>query len=122
MTTLARMHSKPSSCRAITCFLCDFVSYKELVYNSVATTHRRATMSKDQDRTISRRADGTWENKRNDASRASSVHDTQAEAQKAAREMLKKQGGGELTTKGVDGRIRDKDTVAPGNDPSPPKG
>ncbi|WP_079227447.1 DUF2188 domain-containing protein [Pseudomonas putida] len=79
-------------------------------------------MSKDQDRTISRRADGTWENKRNDASRASSVHDTQAEAQKAAREMLKNQGGGELTTKGVDGRIRDKDTVAPGNDPSPPKG
>ncbi|MNP03844.1 hypothetical protein D3C76_957420 [compost metagenome] len=79
-------------------------------------------MSKDRDRTISRRSDGTWENKRNDASRASSVHDTQAEAQKAAREMLKNQGGGELTTKGVDGRIRDKDTVAPGNDPNPPKG
>ncbi|WP_282396844.1 DUF2188 domain-containing protein [Pseudomonas sp. PS01298] len=79
-------------------------------------------MSKDRDRTISRRSDGTWENKRNDAGRASSVHDTQAEAQKAAREMLKNQGGGELTTKGVDGRIRDKDTVAPGNDPNPPKG
>ncbi|AZE22668.1 DUF2188 domain-containing protein [Pseudomonas chlororaphis] len=79
-------------------------------------------MSKDRDRTISKRSDGTWENKRNDASRASSVHDTQAEAQKAAREMLKNQGGGELTTKGVDGRIRDKDTVAPGNDPNPPKG
>ena len=79
-------------------------------------------MSKDRDRTISRRSDGTWENKRHDASRASSVHDTQAEAQKAAREMLKNQGGGELTTKGVDGRIRDKDTVAPGNDPNPPKG
>jgi len=79
-------------------------------------------MSKDRDRTISRRPDGTWENKRNDADRASSVHDTQAEAQKAAREMLKNQGGGELTTKGVDGRIRDKDTIAPGNDPNPPKG
>lgn len=79
-------------------------------------------MSKDRDRTISRRSDGAWENKRNDADRASSVHDTQAEAQKAAREMLKNQGGGELTTKGVDGRIRDKDTVAPGNDPNPPKG
>lgn len=79
-------------------------------------------MSKDRDRTISRRPDGTWENKRNDAERASSIHATQAEAQKAAREMLKNQGGGELTTKGVDGRIRDKDTVAPGNDPNPPKG
>lgn len=79
-------------------------------------------MSKDRDRTVSRRPDGTWENKRNDADRASSVHGTQAEAQRAARDMLKNQGGGELTTKGVDGRIRDKDTVAPGNDPSPPKG
>lgn len=79
-------------------------------------------MSKDRDRTISRRSDGTWENKRNDASRASSIHRTQEEAQKAAREMLKNQGGGELTTKGIDGRIRDKDTVAPGHDQHPPKG
>ena len=74
-------------------------------------------MSKPQDRTISRRPDGTWENKRNDADRASSVHDTQKAAQDSAREMLKRQGGGELATKGVDGKIRDKDTVAPGNDP-----
>ena len=74
-------------------------------------------MSKPQDRTISRRPDGTWENKRNDSSRAATVHGTQRAAQDAAREMLKKQGGGELTTKGVDGKIRDKDTVAPGNDP-----
>ena len=79
-------------------------------------------MSKGRDRTISRRSDGTWENKRNDADRASSVHNTQADAQRAAREMLKNQGGGELTTKGVDGRIRDKDSVAPGNDPNPPNG
>ncbi len=79
-------------------------------------------MSKPQDRTISRRDDGTWENKRNDASRASSVHRTQKEAQDAGRDMLGNQGGGELTTKGVDGRIRDKDTVAPGNDPRCTKG
>ena len=79
-------------------------------------------MSKPQDRTVSRRPDGTWKNKRNNASRAGSVHRTQKEAQAAAREMLKKQGGGELTTKGVDGKIRDKDTVAPGNDPRRVKG
>jgi hypothetical protein len=36
--------------------------------------------------------------------------------------MLKNQGGGELTIKGVNGRFRDKDTVTPGNDPYPPKG
>ncbi len=79
-------------------------------------------MSKPQDRTISRRPDGSWENKRNDANRASSVHTTQKGAQDAARQMLKTQGGGELTTKGVDGKIRDKDTVAPGNDPRSTKG
>lgn len=79
-------------------------------------------MSKPQDRTVFRRSDGTWANKRNDASRASSVHGTQKEAQDAARQMLKNQGGGELATKGVDGKIRDKDTVAPGNDPRRVKG
>jgi hypothetical protein len=78
-------------------------------------------MSKDRDRTISRRIDGKWENKRNDSDRASSVHRTQKEAEQAAREMLKNQGGGELTTKGVDGKIRSKDTIAPGRDPNPPK-
>jgi hypothetical protein len=79
-------------------------------------------MSKPQDRTISRRPDGSWENKRNDASRASSIHSTQKSAADAGREMLKNQGGGELTIKGVNGRIRDKDTVTPGKDPYPPKG
>ena len=74
-------------------------------------------MSKPQDRTISQRDDGSWKNKRNDSSRATSVHSTQTDAQAAARENLKNQGGGELTTLGTNGKIRDKDTVAPGNDP-----
>ena len=78
-------------------------------------------MSKGRDRTISRRPDGQWANKRNDAGRASSIHRTQAAAIKAARQMLGRQGGGELSVKGVDGRIRSKDTIAPGNDPFPPR-
>ena len=78
-------------------------------------------MSKGRDRTISKRSDGTWENKRNDAGKASSVHPTQKEAIDAAKEMLTNQGGGELTTKGVNGKIRSKDTIVPGNDPNPPK-
>jgi len=78
-------------------------------------------MSKDRDRTVGRRSDGKWVNKRNDAEKASSVHDTQKEAIEAAKRMLQNQGGGELTTKGVDGKIRSKDTIAPGNDPNPPK-
>lgn len=78
-------------------------------------------MSKPQDRTVSRRSDGTWVNKRNDAEKASSRHTTQAEAADAARSMLQNQGGGELTVKGIDGKFRSKDTIAPGNDPNPPK-
>jgi hypothetical protein len=78
-------------------------------------------MSKGRDRTVFRRPDGTWANKRNDADKASSLHTTQKEAEKAASEMLRNQGGGELTTKGVDGKIRSKDTIPPGKDPNPPK-
>ena len=78
-------------------------------------------MSKGRDRTIFRRPDGTWANKRDDADRASSVHRTQGEAIDAGREMLGNQGGGELTVKGRGGRIRSKDTIAPGNDPFPPR-
>jgi len=78
-------------------------------------------MSKGRDRIIARRPDGTWVNKRHDATRASSTHRTQYEAEDAARRMLGNQGGGELITKGVDGKIRSKDTIPPGNDPNPPK-
>ena len=74
-----------------------------------------------KDRTVYRRPDGSWVNKRNDSDKASSVHDTQKAAEDAAREMLSNQGGGELTTKGVDGRIRSKDTIKPASDPNPPK-
>jgi uncharacterized protein YdaU (DUF1376 family) len=78
-------------------------------------------MSKNQDRMVYRRDDGNWINKRNDSERASSVHSTQKAAEDAAREMLRNQGGGELITKGLDGRIRSKDTIPPGNDPCPPR-
>lgn len=67
---------------------------------------QEALMSKGRDRSVYQRDDGRWANERNDASRASSLHDTQAEAQRAAREMLRNQAGGELTTMGTDGKIR----------------
>ncbi|GAB4068394.1 DUF2188 domain-containing protein [Ancylobacter sonchi] len=78
-------------------------------------------MSKDQDRMVYRNAKGDWVNKRNDAEHASSVHRIQAEAEAAARAMLSRQGGGELTLKGTDRLIRSKDTIAPGKDPTPPR-
>jgi hypothetical protein len=74
-------------------------------------------MAKKQDRTVYRNDDGQWVNKRNDAGRASSLHPTQQEAIDTARRMLHNQGGGELTIMGMDGQIRRKDTIGPGNDP-----
>ncbi len=74
-----------------------------------------------KDRTVYRRSNGDWINKRNDSGRASSVHTTQKDAENAAKEMLKNQGGGELTIQGTNGRFRSKDTIPPGNDPNPPK-
>ena len=74
---------------------------------------------KGRDRTVYRRPeDDKWVNKRNDAGKASSVHDTQKGAEDAARDMLEKQGGGELTTMGRDGKIRSKDTISPDNESS----
>ena len=78
-------------------------------------------MSKGRDRTVYRRPDGKWVNKRNDANRASSLHDTQNEAANEAKRNLRNQGGGELTIQGRDGKFRSKDTIKPGKDPFPPR-
>ncbi len=61
--------------------------------------------------------DDGWAVEKEGASKASSVHDTQDEAIKAARGYSEHQGGGELNIHGKDGKIRAKDTIAPGNDP-----
>jgi hypothetical protein len=71
-------------------------------------------------RNVTPSGDGNWAVHRPGATRASSVHRTQGEAIERARESLVRDGGGELTVHGRDGRIRDSDTVAPGNDPNPP--
>ena len=78
-------------------------------------------MSKPQDRMVYRRGDGQWVNQRNDADKASSLPDTRKDVIAAAKQMLGNQGGGELTTKGLNGQIRSKDTIDPGNDPFPPR-
>jgi len=72
-------------------------------------------------RTVAPHLDG-WAVKKDSASRASSVHDTQKQAIHAARQTLKNSGGGELAIKGRDGAVRAQDTVAPGNDPRSSKG
>lgn len=64
---------------------------------------------------------GGWDVKDPGASRASSHHNTQAEAERRAKEIVHNAGGGEVVIHDRQGRIRDSDTVAPGHDPSPPK-
>ena len=78
-------------------------------------------MSKKQDRIVYRKPDGRWANKRIKGQNVSTYHKTQRKAKDAARQTIRKEGGGELITKGLDGKIRSKDTIAPGRDPNPPK-
>lgn len=73
------------------------------------------------DRTVSQRPNGEWANKRDGAQRAASLHKTQKQAEDAARRQIHQDGGGELKTKGENGRIRSKDTIKPARDPFPPR-
>jgi hypothetical protein len=73
-------------------------------------------------RTVSQRANGQWADKRDGAERATGLHSTQKEAANAARNNLKKEGGGELKIKNESGQIRQKDTISPAKDPYPPRG
>jgi hypothetical protein len=78
-------------------------------------------MSTQNNRIVYQQDDGQWLNQRGDDRSGATSHSTQADAIAAAKRMLQKDGGGELTVKGQDGKIRSKDTIAPGNDPNPPK-
>ena len=64
---------------------------------------------------------GGWDVKAPGAGRASSHHDTQAQAEVRAKEIVANAGGLEVRIHGRDGRIRDSDTVPPGRDPMPPR-
>lgn len=63
-----------------------------------------------------------WVGQRTDASRISVSADTQAGAYDAARDLAARNGGGEISLHGRDGRIRDKNTIAPAKDPRSTKG
>ena len=78
-------------------------------------------MSKRKARHVTPRPDGGWNVKKPGASRASAQAPTQKEAMDRAREILRNNGGGELVIHNKKGKIRDSDTVPPGNDPYPPQ-
>lgn len=77
-------------------------------------------MSSNQ-RHVTQNDDGSWGVRAPGATRSSANLPTQREADVRAAEILTNLGGGERVTHGRDGRIRSKDTIAPGNDPVPPK-
>lgn len=78
-------------------------------------------MSNDNNRHVVPDGDGGWLVKKPGAERPSSNHDTQGDAIDRARDIVRNLGGGEVVIHRPDGRIRDSDTVAPGNDPFPPR-
>ena len=77
-------------------------------------------MAKNNDRYVVKHDDG-WAVKKPGADHASSVHDTQREAERAAKDTVRNLGGGEVRIQDREGQWRDSDTVPPGNDPMPPR-
>ena len=65
------------------------------------------------------RPDGRWARQKNGTQRAASLHDTQAEAERAARAQARRELS-ELVVKGRDGRIQRRDSY--GNDPRSSRG
>ena len=63
---------------------------------------------------------GDWSVKRAGASRVSGNFDTQRSAEVSAKNFARNSGGGEVRIHGLDGKIRDSDTVPPARDPHPP--
>jgi hypothetical protein len=72
------------------------------------------------DRFVVRHQDG-WAVKKSGADRASSIHERQSDAERAAKATVSNLGGGEVRIQGRDTRWRDSDTVAPGHDSCPPR-
>lgn len=64
---------------------------------------------------------GGWNVRRDNADRATVHTDTQHEAEHEAKRFTAHSGGGEVRIHGLDGRIRDSDTIPPAHDPYPPK-
>lgn len=73
------------------------------------------------ERHVVRNPDGGWDVRAPNADRPSAHLDTQGDAIDRARQIVRNVGGGEVVIHDRQGRIRDSDTVPPGNDPNPPR-
>jgi hypothetical protein len=80
----------------------------------------RVEMPRNQ-RHVTPHREGGWQVVKPGSNRASVRTATQAEAVARARQILGNDGGGENVIHRPNGQIRDSDSVAPGNDPYPPR-
>jgi hypothetical protein len=64
--------------------------------------------------------EGGWDAKREGGSRTSSHHQRQSDAYDAARGFAENSGGGEVRIHGMDGKIRNSNTIGK-PDPNPPR-
>jgi hypothetical protein len=71
-------------------------------------------VSKDKD-------SGKWNIQKEGGKISSGSANTQKNAEKMAKQFAANSGGGEVSIHGLDGKIRDRDTLKPCNDPNPPK-
>jgi len=78
-------------------------------------------MAKPERRDVVPNKDKGWDVTKPGVERPVSHHDTQADAETAAKRDLGQHGGGEAVIHRPDGTIRDKDTVPPVKDPFPPR-
>ena len=65
------------------------------------------------------KSNGKWTVIRTGAARASGIYPTKMEAEREAKNMLIKSGGGELIVHATDGKVSRRDSY--GNDPDSPK-
>jgi len=70
-------------------------------------------MATSSQRHVVHHPDGGWAVTKPHAVRVSSRHSSQAQAQTRAKEILSHGGGGEAVTHGLDGSIRQSDTISP---------
>ena len=80
---------------------------------------RKTTTGKKSNIVVEPRPDGRWAAQRDGTQRASSLHNTQKQAESAARAIAKREGL-ELVVKGRDGSIQRRDSY--GNDSSSRQG
>lgn len=78
-------------------------------------------MSNDNRRHVAPNQDGGWDDRAPGAGRATAHTNNQADAIRRAGEIVGNAGGGEVVIHGRNDQIRDSDTIAPGNDPNPPR-